>query len=540
MPQDTRSAFEATTADRAAMQVTLIGGGIASLAAAAFLIRDGGVPGRNITVLEETDRLGGSLDGAGNPIEGYVLRGGRMLESKYLCTFALFDSIPALDGACSVSAEIHEFNARFKTSSMSRLVRDGQRVSAPEFGLSERHILAIEMLALEPEILLGTSSITDHFDDSFFGTNFWLMWCTTFAFQPWHSAVEFRRYMLRFAHMVAGFERLEGILRTPYNQYDSLVRPIHQWLAGQGVTFALNTRVTDLGFSERAGGVSVTRVDTISDGVAAHIRIAPGDLVMVTLGSMTESSSLGSMDSPPVINGKDDGGAWALWERMAAGRPALGHPGVFCNHVDESRWTSFTVTLSDPTLLRMIEAFTGNCAGEGGLVTFADSAWLASIVVPHQPHFIGQPDDVSVIWGYGLSVGKAGDFVHKPMALCSGREILTEILGQLGIVVEAETILRHAICIPCMMPFITSQFLRRAPGDRPQVVPTGACNFAVVGQFCEIADDVVFTVEYSIRSAQTAVYELLAIERTPPAVYYGKFDPRVLFAAVRALHDIRE
>jgi oleate hydratase len=59
-----------------------------------------------------------------------------------------------------------------------------------------------------------------------------------------------------------------------------------------------------------------------------------------------------------------------------------------------------------------------------------------------------------------------------------------------------------------------------------------------MGQFCELPDDVVFTVEYSIRSAQTAVYALLGLNRKPPAVYQGKFDPRVLFRAFMALHDL--
>ena len=79
--------------------------------------------------------------------------------------------------------------------------------------------------------------------------------------------------------------------------------------------------------------------------------------------------------------------------------------------------------------------------GEGGLITFADSAWLASIVLPHQPHFIGQPEDVEVFWGYGLHVDKPGDFVKKPMSACTGREILTEILGHLRIEEEAAQIL---------------------------------------------------------------------------------------------------
>lgn len=177
--------------------------------------------------------------------------------------------------------------------------------------------------------------------------------------------------------------------------------------------------------------------------------------------------------------------------------------------------------------------------GEGGLITFPDSNWLASIVVPHQPHFIDQPANVSVFWGYGLTVDAPGNFVGKPMSQCSGSEIMTEILGHLRLHAEAAQILAESTCIPCMMPFITAQFMPRTSGDRPQIVPPGAANFAFIGQFCEQPDDVVFTVEYSVRAAQTAVYELLGIDRQPPAVYHGTHDFRVLFKAFLALHDAR-
>jgi len=162
---------------------------------------------------------------------------------------------------------------------------------------------------------------------------------------------------------------------------------------------------------------------------------------------------------------------------------------------------------------------------------------LASIVLPHQPHFIGQPEDVEVFWGYGLHVDKPGDFVKKPMSACTGREIMTEILGHLRIDGEAEQILKTSICIPCMMPFITSQFLTREKGDRPQVVPSGTAKLAFTGQFCELPDDVVFTVEYSIRSAATAIYSLFELERDPPAVYKGQYDPRALYRAFKTLHE---
>jgi len=512
------------------------------MAAAAFMIRDGDMFGQNITILEESDTVGGSLDGGGSPEAGYVLRGGRMLESKYRCTFALFDTIPTLDGSQTVTQETLRWNETMKTSSKSRLFRDGRRQTAPRFGLAEAHILTIERLMMEPEALLGRTTIAGQFDAEFFQTDFWFMWCTTFAFQPWHSAVEFKRYLARFVHMVDGFDRLHGIMRTVYNQYDSLVRPLHKWLMQRGVKFELNTAVIGLGFTTHAGMTSVDSIafrrPGVTDQVASRIAVTPRDYVLVTLGSMTEGSSLGTMDAAPRMGGKRDGDAWTLWEEIADGRPEFGRPAVFADHVDQSRWVSFTTTLHDPTLLRLVRERTGNVPGEGGLVTFPTSPWLASIVIPHQPHFIGQPETVEVLWGYGLAVDRLGEFVKKAMSECTGREIMTELLGHLHIDAEVQVVLDTCICIPCMMPFITSQFLPREKGDRPAVLPEGFHNLAFMGQFCEIPDDVVFTVEYSIRSAQLAAYGLLDLKRKPPGVYKGKFDPRVLLKAFRALHDL--
>ena len=382
--------------------------------------------------------------------------------------------------------------------------------------------------------MIGNRSIADQFRPSFFETNFWLMWCTTFAFQPWHSAVEFKRYLLRFTHLVAGFNQLHGIMRTVYNQYDSMVRPLQKWLAERESAIRLNVRVTDLVLREEAGQKRVDRILYKRGGVSDEIKVGNDDYVIVTLGSMTEASSLGSMDSAPVLKRQEPMEALGRsGKRLAVGRPEFGHPCAFTDRVDQSKWISFTATLRDPTFFRLVRDFTGNVPGEGGLITFADSAWLASIVLPHQPHFIGQPEDVEVFWGYGLHVDTPGDFVKKPMSACTGREILTEILGHLHINKEAAEILKTSICIPCMMPFITSQFLTREKGDRPEVVPSGTANLAFTGQFCELPDDVVFTVEYSIRSAATAVYKLLRVGSRTASRLQGAIRPACVIEGVQ-------
>ena len=63
----------------------------------------------------------------------------------------------------------------------------------------------------------------------------------------------------------------------------------------------------------------------------------------------------------------------------------------------------------------------------------------------------------------------------------------------------------------------------RVRSDRPLPVPRGSTNFAFISQFVEIADNVVFTVEYSLRAAQMADYELLDISRRiPPTTPHDK------------------
>jgi len=176
-----------------------------------------------------------------------------------------------------------------------------------------------------------------------------------------------------------------------------------------------------------------------------------------------------------------------------------------------------------------MERFSGNVAGTGGLVTFNDSNWLLSVVLAHQPHFAGQPEGVQVFWGYSLHPDRIGNFVAKPMADCTGEEILRELCGHLNFDME---VMETANCIPCRMPYITSMFMPRLHSDRPLPVPPNSRNLAFVSQFVEVAEDVVFTVEYSVRAAQMAVYQLLDVKREVPPVSHHDQSARVKFDAL--------
>jgi oleate hydratase len=341
--------------------------------------------------------------------------------------------------------------------------------------------------------------------------------------------------MLRFIQEFPRIETLSGVRRTPYNQYDSIVLPLVEWLRAQEVRFEMNSQVTSLDFKSVSHETTVVCIHYASEGINTNIVVGEYDYVFVTLGSMTAGSTLGTMTSAPSTEIPRADGSWALWHTIAQDRPEFGRPSVFDSHVEQSLWESFSVTFDDPLFFQMMKDFTGNEAGTGGLVTFKDSNWLMSVVLPHQPHFLNQPADVYVCWGYGLFPNAVGNYVKKKMAECSGAEILAELFSQLRFDARTPALLKTANCIPCMMPYITSQFLVRAEGDRPAVVPKGAKNFAFLGQYCEIPHDVVFTVEYSVRSAQIAVFTLLDLDRAISPIYKGQHDVGILFSSVKAM-----
>lgn len=109
---------------------------------------------------------------------------------------------------------------------------------------------------------------------------------------------------------------------------------------------------------------------------------------------------------------------------------------------------------------------------------------------------------------------------------------MTELLGHLNFPLSLAA---NTTCIPAMLPYITSQFLTRTHADRPPVLHPSRPNLAFLGQFVEIPEDTVFTVEYSVRAAQMAVYEMMGLDKKPNGIYKGEKDLHVMVKALKAL-----
>lgn len=522
----------------------IVGAGLAGLAAAIFLIRDGQMEGKKIHILEELSLSGGSLDGKFIPDEGFVVRGGREMENHFECLWDLFRSVPSLEiDNASVLDEFYYLDREDPNSSNCRLIHNrGERVEDDgKFTLSRKAQDEIIQLFLSKEELLVGKSIQDVFSEEFFESNFWLYWCTMFAFEKWHSAIEMRRYILRFIHHIEGLPDFKALKFTRYNQYDSLVKPMLAFLEEKGVDFRYSSAVDNIevDFSNQK---KVAKAIKLSDG--SRINLTENDLIFVTNGSITESSTQGSPTTAAPVS-KNLGVSWKLWQNLARQSSEFGNPSAFCDNLpDESWFVSATVTWENLKIQPYFEKLTHRQLRTGkvvtgGIVTIKDSNWLMSFATHRQPHFKEQTTDQSTTWVYGLISNTPGNFVKKPIEDCTGQEITQELLFHLGMPENeiVDFVKENTTSIPVYMPFITSYFMMRKPGDRPLVVPTGSLNLSFIGNFAETDRDTVFTTEYSVRTAMEAVYQLLNVDRGVPEVFASSYDLRTLANSIYYLSD---
>ena len=526
----------------------LVGSGLASLAAACFLVRDAQMPGKNIHILEAMDIAGGACDGIDDPTRGYVMRGGREMEDHFECLWDLFHSIPSLEvPGASVLDEYYWLNKHDPNYSLCRATeRRGEDAHTDgKFGLSQKGSMEIMKLFFTKDEDLYDKTIEDVFDDEVFGSQFWLYWRTMFAFENWHSALEMKLYIQRYIHHIGGLPDFTALKFTRYNQYESLILPMQKYLEAAGVEFRFGTEVTNVRFEITDGKKTARAIECRTKTGDTEIPLTEKDLVFITNGSCTEGTIYGDQNHAPVGDAEvRSSGCWSLWKKIAAQDPSFGHPEKFCSDIKKTNWESATVTTANEEIIDQIKKIckrdprTGKVV-TGGIVSCRDSKWLLSWTINRQGQFKNQKKDEVCVWVYSLFTDVDGDYIKKPMKECTGEEITAEWLYHLGVPVEEidELAKNHCNTTPTMMPFITAFFMPRRKGDRPDVIPDGCVNFAFLGQFAETPRDTIFTTEYSVRTAMEAVYGLLGVDRGVPEVWGSVYDVRDLLDSSVKLMD---
>ncbi|EOT49568.1 MULTISPECIES: oleate hydratase [Enterococcus] len=552
----------------------MIGAGIANMAAAVYLIQEGKWHGSQITFYSLDDH--GSNDGAPtdtvtdeywnkeHPMEntkGYIARGGRMLNYRtYVDLMDLLSRIPsATEPGMTAEEDTRDFDEKHRTYDKARLLEGGKGIiDGGKLGLNNEDRKLLTKLIMMPdseEEKLDNVTIIDYFKTSphFFETNFWFMWETTFAFRTRSSAQELRRYMHQMIYEFTQIEHLVGVNRTRYNQFESIMLPLINYLKAQGCEIVLDRLVTDFDFKETTmqdeitvTGIHMTDTDTNEE---LYIPVDQDTAVLFTNGSITDSATLGDYHTPAAEN-MDYGAASTLWKNISEKFYNLGNPDKFFADRDASEWVSFTLTSKNHILLNEIVRITTQTPGNA-LNSFISTTPITplgqkdvnmSIVVHHQPHFTTQKPNETVIWGYFLYPRRRGEFVDKEYIKMTGKEMTQELLGQLSKVdpgpinimeKEAEILDSIVNCIPVYMPYASALFNNRAKIDRPKVIPEHSTNLAFTGEFVEQPYQMIFTEQSAVRSGEIAAFHFAGVPmsklvKTPR---YDKDIPTLMRAA---------
>ena len=525
----------------------IIGTGLAGLTAAFYLVRDGQMPGNHIHLLEKLELAGGSCDGYKDVHKGFYMRGGREMDNHFEIMWDVFRDVPSIETPnVSVLDEYYWLNKHDPNYSLCRAtVNKGEDAHTDKlFKLDKDSAMALSQLFITPEADLEDKKISDVLPESFWETNFWLYWQTMFAFQKWSSALEMKRYLCRYVHHIDGLPDFSALRFTKYNQYESMILPLIEYLKKHDVDVQFGMDVKNVVIEDVDGKKTAKELIYVKDNKEQSIPLTADDLVFITNGCCTDTSCYGDQTHAPdlsnIVNGQ--GESWDLWKNIAkqAKHDEYGHPDVFCSDTEATNWMSATVETSNEDIINHIMNICKRDprAGKvttGGIVTVKDSVdnWFLSWTINRQPQFESQNKDTVLVWLYALHTDTEGNYIKKAMRDCTGEEICQEWLYHIGMDENKIKDYSENACntTTCFMPYINAFFQPRKNVDRPKVVPEGAVNFAFIGQFAETPRDTIFTTEYSMRTGMESVYTLLNVDRGVPEVWGSQYDIRELLRA---------
>lgn len=525
----------------------IIGTGLAGLTAAFYLVRDGQMPGNHIHLLEKLELAGGSCDGYKDVHKGFYMRGGREMDNHFEIMWDVFRDVPSIETPnVSVLDEYYWLNKHDPNYSLCRAtVNKGEDAHTDKlFKLDKDSAMALSQLFITPEANLEDKKISDVLPESFWETNFWLYWQTMFAFQKWSSALEMKRYLCRYVHHIDGLPDFSALRFTKYNQYESMILPLIEYLKKHDVDVQFGMNVKNVIIEDVDGKKTAKELIYVKDNKEQSIPLTADDLVFITNGCCTDTSCYGDQTHAPDLSGivNGQGESWDLWKNIAkqAKHDEYGHPDVFCSDTEATNWMSATVETSNEDIIQHIMNICKRdpCAGKvttGGIVTVKDSVnnWFLSWTINRQPQFRSQNKDTVLVWLYALHTDTEGNYIKKAMRDCTGEEICQEWLYHIGMDESKIKDYSENACntTTCFMPYINAFFQPRKNVDRPKVVPEGAVNFAFIGQFAETPRDTIFTTEYSMRTGMESVYTLLNVDRGVPEVWGSQYDIRELLRA---------
>ncbi|KAJ6018990.1 hypothetical protein N7522_001057, partial [Penicillium canescens] len=494
----------------------ILGSGTASLASAVYLIKNAHLRPSAVHVLDEHLSLQQTLHHQGSTHAGYDQFAGCLPAPAGSGLTELLDMIPS--AVTEGRSYLHDLRAAEEQNAMNRnggtcFIAQNKgafrHLPTESLNIGWSHRIHLMHLLIKEEESLQKREIRHFFRESFFRSTFWTIWSTQFGFQPWHSAAEFRRAVRQYLSDFHSLSILSCLDLTGYYQYESIYLPIYFFLRSQGVDFQFNIKIRNVETTVNQNRRTISRLAVSQNGLDFGNVIGPSDIVIATPGSTTSGSRIGTNDLPPACNSIEAGdhldANWALWLEAGNKYSDHGNPYTFCTRKSESMLESFTITTEHIGFVEYLQSLSRCTSQAGAIILMMNSNWGLRLCVPVQPVFTHQSQDVCVLWGFALFPENEGEHVKKNMLVCSGAEIMSEILYYLNPPGEMATeALQRSITIPRVMPRMSSALLTRSLEDRACITPESVVNIGLVGPFVESPWRTCVDTSYGVYAARAA------------------------------------
>ncbi|CAG8307522.1 unnamed protein product [Penicillium salamii] len=491
-------------------QAWILGSGTASLASAVYLIKNAHLRPSAVHILDEHLSLLQALHHQGSTHAGYDQFAGCLPVPVGSGLTELLDVIPS--AVTEGRSYLHDLraaeeqiavNSEGGTCFIAQNKGAYKHLPTKSLNIGWSHRIHLMRLLLKGEKSLEKKEIRNFFRESFFRSTFWTVWSTQQYLTDFHSL---------------------GILScldlTGYYQYESIHLPIYFFLRSQGVDFQFDVKIRNIETTVNQNRRTISRLAVSQNGLEFKNVIGPSDIVIATPGSTVSGTAIGTNDHPPACRSIEAGdhldANWALWLEAGNKYSDHGNPYTFCTRKSESMLESFTITTEHIGFVEYIQSLSRCTSQAGAIILMMNSNWGLRLCLPVQPVFTHQSQDVCVLWGFALFPENEGEHVKKNMLLCSGAEIMSEILYYLNTPGEMATeALQRSITIPRVMPRMSSALLTRSLEDRACITPDSIDNLGLVGPFVETPWRTCVDTSYGVHVAQAAVSHLMGLEDWP-------------------------
>ncbi|KAJ6050170.1 uncharacterized protein N7446_005591 [Penicillium canescens] len=419
----------------------ILGSGTASLASAVYLIKNAHLRPSAVHVLDEHLSLQQTLHHQGTTHAGYDQFAGCLPAPAGSGLTELLDMIPS--AVTEGRSYLHDLRAAEEQNAMNRnggtcfiAQNKGAFRHLPTESLNTgwSHRIHLMHLLIKGEKTLQKREIRHFFRESFFRSTFWTIWSTQCviarpnALIPWFNFGQGSVFSPGTALQNSGV--LLGILScldlTGYYQYESIHLPIYFFLRSQGVDFQFNIKIRNVKTTVNQNRRTISRLAVSQNGLDFENVIGPSDIVIAIPGSTVSGSEIGTNDLPPACHSIEAGdhldANWALWLEAGNKYSDHGNPYTFCTRKSESMLESFTVTTEHIGFVEYLQSLS-RCTSQAGAIILTLEA------LPPCP---ACSQDVCVLWGFALFPENEGEHVKKNVLVCSGAEIMSEILYYLN------------------------------------------------------------------------------------------------------------